>query len=215
MALATTTLTTALTGVAALAETSIVVASATSVAAGRIVQIDGERMKVAKSYVAGSTTVPVLRGQEGTFPDIHAASQNVIHGDPADFADNTPQATTPRPMVATYVVDSYSAAGAILFGAAQVTTAIIIETSTLAMTLAIPDKSMDGQILNIAGNGKSQSTITTTTAGFNNAGASYDVLTLQNAGNVWVSLMALNGFWTIQTSAGITGTVTALTAAIA
>lgn len=215
MALVTTTLSTALTGTGAQAETSIVVASATSVAVGRIIQIDGERMRVGKGYVSGSTTVPVLRGQEGTYPDIHAASVNVTHGDPADFADNTQQADQPRPMYMTFVSDSYSASGAISFGAAQVTFVNLIGTSTLAMTLALPDKTQDGQILIISGNGKSQSTVATTTAGFNNAGASYDTLTLQNAGNVMFIVVANNGIWNLPTAAGITGTVTALTAAIA
>lgn len=213
MALATTTLTSALTGVGPLAETSIVVASATSVAAGRIVQIDGERMRVTKAYVSGSLTVPVLRGQEGTFPDIHAVTSNVVHGDPADFADNTPQFTVPRPMLVSQVIDSYTASGAIAFGGANLTIAQLIGTSALTMTLALPDKTQDGQLLIIAGNGKSQSTVATTTAGFGNAGASYDTFTFQNAGNVAVMLMALNGFWSVLNSP-ITGTSTAFSTAI-
>ena len=79
MALATTTLSTALTGEGPLAETSIVVASATSLAAGRIIRmggIGGERMLVAKAYIVGSTTVPVLRGWDGSLPKTWPASAN-------------------------------------------------------------------------------------------------------------------------------------------
>ncbi len=213
MSLVTTTLSTALTGVGPLAETSIVVASATSIAVGRIIQIGGERMKVGKGYVTASTTVPVLRGQEGTYPDIHAASANVVHGDPSDFESNTPQQNVSRPMLVSYVMDQYSASDAILFGKAQLTVAILIGTSALAMTLALPDKSMDGQILIVTGNAKSASTVSTTTAGFGNAGSSYDVFTLQNAGNCALMFIAINGFWNVL-NAPITGTSTAFSSAI-
>src|SRR5438094_6161812 len=61
MALATTTLSSA----CAQGDVSIVVASATSVAAGRLIVIDQEEMQVAQSYSSG-TTVPVLRGRDGS-----------------------------------------------------------------------------------------------------------------------------------------------------
>ena len=218
MALATTTLSTALTGTGPTAETSIVVASATSIAANRLIQVGGvggERMIVTKAYVTGSTTVPVRRGQGGTYPQAWPASVNITHGDPSDFVANSAGTDTELPKYMSLASAQYSSTGAISFGTAAFTIAQLIGTSTLAMTLALPTKDQDGQLLMIVGNAKSQSTITTTTAGFNNAGASYDVLTAQNAGNVCVLVVACNGFWNIMTMAGMTGTVTALTVGIA
>ena len=213
MSLVTTTLSTALTGTGPLAETSIVVASATSLAAGRIIKIGKERMAIAKAYVVGSTTVPVLRGWAGTFPATHPASVNVVHGDPSDFAAITGQADVDTPQYLTFSQNEYSASGEILTGEAWLTFVNLIGTSTLAMTLALPDKTQDGQILIISGNAKSQSTVATTTAGFGNAGASYDTFTLQNAGNVALMLVANNGFWSVLNSP-ITGTSTAFSTAI-
>jgi len=80
MALATTTLSVAV----ALTDTSIVVASATSVAAGRLVLVDQEMMKVMQSYVSG-TTVPVQRGIDGSATVAHKITANVTHGAATDF----------------------------------------------------------------------------------------------------------------------------------
>jgi hypothetical protein len=211
MALVTTTLSAAV----ASTDASITVASATSIVAGRIIQIDGERMVVTRAYVNASTTVPVLRGQGGTQPRAHANSGNVTHGDPSDFAADPPQASAGLPMPVTMVFDSYSASGAISFGQARLTIAQLIGTSTLAMTIAAPDKSLDGYLLMVIGNAKSQSTVATaTTVGFGNAGASYDTFTFQNAGNLALFFVACNGFWNILNTP-ITGTSTALSVAIA
>lgn len=216
MALATTTLSTALTGEGPLAETSIVVASATSIAAGRIIRVGGvggETMKVAKSYTVGSTTVPVLRGWDGTYPMTWPASVNIVHGEPSDFASNAVGSLVALPKYSTVTAAQYSASGAIASGLAMTTYVQLIGTSALTMTLALPTKDQDGQILHIHGNAKSQSTVATTTAGFANAGASYDTYTFQNAGDVGFTVMAVNGFWNVLDTP-ITGTSTAFSIAI-
>jgi hypothetical protein len=93
--------------------------------------------------------------------------------------------------------------------------AVIIGTSTLTMTVAAPTKDMDGSILYIMGNGKSASTVAfDATNGIGNAGSNYDVITFQNAGDVSISVMAINGYWNLVGSP-ITGTTTALSVAIA
>jgi hypothetical protein len=217
MTLATTTLSTALTGEGPLAETSIVVASATSMAAGRIIRmggVGGERMLVAKAYTVGSTTVPVIRGWDGSVPKTWPASANVVHGEPSDFASNPVGSTTSISNFSTVTAKQYSASGAITFGDAAITYVQLIGTSTLTMTLALPTKDQDGQVLHVHGNAKSQSTVATTTAGFANAGASYDTYTFQNAGDVGFSVMAVNGFWNVLNTP-ITGTSTAFSIAIA
>ncbi|WP_339647409.1 hypothetical protein, partial [Jannaschia helgolandensis] len=76
MALATTTLTSAV----AVDDTSIVVASATSFDAGRLVLVDQEVMQVAQNYTSG-TTVDVLRGVNGSATLSHVITSNVVHGD--------------------------------------------------------------------------------------------------------------------------------------
>lgn len=210
MALVTTTLSAA----CGLTDSFITVASSTSVAAGRIIKIDDEVMKVSKGYVSGSTTVTVLRAVDGTSPDTHANSSNVNHGDAADFVANTPQQDTLYPKVQTRAFDSYSVAGALSSGAAWVTFAQIIGTSALAMTLALPTKDQDGQILHVIGNGKSASTVTLAGGGTGNAGAGYTAYTFQNAGQVTLSFIALNGFW-LSLNTPLTGTTTKISVAIA
>jgi hypothetical protein len=209
------TTTTTLSSAVTVDSNSIVVASATDVGPGDMVQIDQETLKVIQSYVSG-TTVGVLRGQNGSATAAHPSGANVTHGSPSDFAEAGQQADTTYP-AALRVRDmkSYSAAGAItLPSAGRDMLAVINGTSTLAMTLAQPTKELDGSILTIVGNGKSASTITLPTTGIGNAGSGYDVLTLQNAGQVGTMLMAVNGFWVL-VPGPLTGTTTALTAAIA
>lgn len=211
MALTTTTLSSAV----AINDNSIVVASATSLVAGSQLRIDDEWMQVAQTYVSG-TTVPVLRGQNGTAVAAHPSSANVVHGPAVDY-DNAPNgaygANTVPSQRARRVV-SYSAAGAIEHpNSGEDMVAVINGTGTLAMTVAAPSKDIDGSILYIMGNGKSQSTVTFA-SGIGNAGSSYDVITFQNAGNVGISVMAVNGFWSL-VNGPITGTTTALSTAVA
>ena len=102
MALATTTLSSAVV----VTDTSIVVASATSVAAGRLVLVDGEFMQVTQDYVSG-TTVNVVRGQNGTVTTTHAASANVTHGAAADFTVPSPGTSNLKPGLIAFTTTSY------------------------------------------------------------------------------------------------------------
>jgi hypothetical protein len=208
MALATTTLSSAVT----VTDSSIVVASATSVAAGRIVLIDGEFLQVTQDYVSG-TTVNVLRGQNGTVTAAHVASANVTHGAAADFTVAAPGTANLKPGVIPFTTTSYSAAGAVAFGAAQWTTAIINGTSALAMTLADPDSSQDGIILAIVANGKAAHTVTYT-AGLGDAGSGYDVGTFDGSGQCCMLLTAANSIW-VPLPSPFSGTLTAIDVAIA
>ena len=208
MALATTTLSSAVT----VTDSEIVVASATSVAAGRIVLVDGEFMQVLQSYVSG-TTVGVTRGQNGTTTAAHVASANVTHGAAADFTVAAPGTANLRPGTIPFTTTSYSAAGAVAFGAAQWTTAIINGASALAMTLADPDSSQDGIILAIVANGKAAHTVTYT-AGLGDAGSGYDVGTFDGSGQCCMLLTAANSTW-VPLPSPFSGTLTAIDVAIA
>jgi hypothetical protein len=211
MALATTTLAAA----CAAGDTSISVASATSVAAGRMIRVDNEVMVVAGAYVSG-TSVAVLRGQNGTVSAAHAITANVTHGLPSDFGDPVPGAddSITYPARPGRDIRSYTAAGAIALPASgRDMVAIINGTATIAMTVAAPSKDLDGSILFVMGNGKSASTVTFA-GGIGAGGASYDVATLQTGGQVGISAMACNGAWVLL-NGPITGTSTALSFAVA
>src|SRR5689334_11721285 len=156
MALNKTTLSSAITATS----TTIVVASATGAAAGAFLKVDDEVMLITKSYVSG-TTLPVLRGQDGTLTAAHPASANAILFLASD---------EPGPPVSTDVqwrmagknrqILSYSSAGAItLPSPGQDMIAVINGTSTLAMTLANPTTDMDGCLLWICSNGKGAHTV--------------------------------------------------------
>jgi hypothetical protein len=109
MALTLTTISSAVT----VADTSIVVASATSISAGNRIVIDQEVMTVAKGYASG-TTIPVLRGQDGTATAAHASSAAVMQGiGAADFAAVPPtQFTAMQPSNAVFIPYDVTATGA-------------------------------------------------------------------------------------------------------
>jgi hypothetical protein len=193
----------------------ITVTSATGIAQADIIKIDDEVLKVTKGYVVGSTIVPVLRGQSGTVPSAHPSGANLTHDTPDGFGNPAAQVVPAYPLAGrARTLTSYTDAGAIALPTPGTdAVAVINGTSTIAMTLANPTKDQDGDILVIIGNGKSASTVTYT-AGLGNAGSGYDVLTLQNAGQVACMLMACNGIWVLL-GAPFTGTTTALSIGIA
>lgn len=208
MALSETTLGAACTAGAS----KITVASATGIAAGVHVVIDGEQMKVTKAYVLASTTVPVLRGQGGTAAVAHPSGARVTHSVASDFADVAPGgATSYQPYGRPRQVLSYSAAGAITLPVAGADMlAILNGTNALAMTLAHPTKDMDGCEVIIVGNGKAAHTVTLPTGGIGNAGAGYTVLTFASGAQNGIRLIACNEFWSALGAPGFAGTATAL-----
>lgn len=210
MSLATTTASSAI----AAGDTSIVVASATSVAAGRILIVDDEWMQVTKAYVTASTTVPVLRGLWGSEQAAHPASANVTHGDAADF-DGTPVQGSGFPYQRVTRIHSYSAAGAItLPNAGEDVRAILNGTDVLAMTIADPGKDIDGAQLVVLSNGTAAHTLTFA-SGIGGESTSYDVITQNSGGPCAYVFYACNGYWLWPTHPAATGTVTNLVAGIA
>ena len=191
MALATTTLSAAVS----ITDNVIVVASATSLAAGRIIKIDGEYLKINQAYTSG-TTVGVTRGQEGSVTAAHQSGANVMTALASDLAA-APASVNESVLNAgqmSVTTTSYSAAGAIAFGLSQWTVAIINGTAALAMTIANPTKDQDGCYLHIVANGKAAHTVTYT-AGLGNGGASFDVGTFSATLAMSSLLVACNGFW--------------------
>lgn len=215
MALANTTLASA----CGASDTKIVVASATGIAIGYKIEIDGEIYQVSKGYVAGSVTVPVLRGQNGTYAYAHPSGAKVRVGAASDTAwgAQAPQTVTQFPIATpARMRTSYTAAGAITLPTpGNDMVAFINGTSVCAMTVADPATILDGSLLYIASNGAAAHTITFA-SGLSGAGSSYDVLTVNATAPVLLGpFMAVNGLWQAPVGVAMSGTVTNVTAALA
>jgi hypothetical protein len=210
MAFATTTLTSAV----AVADVTIVVASATSVSAGRLVLVDQEMMKVGQSYVSG-LTVPVLRGIDGSATAIHRVTANVTHGLASDFAVPAPQMAVTYPTSRAVVIQSITATSTLALPLAGTDVRVILNgTSVITLTIPVPTKDMDGCLLTIVGNGAAAH-ILTFTGGLSGAGASYDVVTVNATAPIAMQAMACNGLWMSFTAVPIAGTVTNITGTVA
>jgi len=186
---------TTLNGAVVVDQNTIAVASATGFAAGSIVQIDQEVLQVQKGYVSG-TTIPVLRGLDGTATQAHATAAQVKVGLASDFLGPAPQEVTGMPIgspARTRI--SYSAAGAITLPLpGNDAVAVLNGTVALAMTLANPTTDMDGCRLVIIGNGKAAHTVTYA-AGLGNVGGTADVITFAAAQAQGIEVVACGGFW--------------------
>jgi RNase P/RNase MRP subunit p29 len=211
MALVSTTLTSAVT----VTDTSIAVTSATSVAAGRFLRIDGETMLVTKAYVVASLTVPVLRGVDGTVVAAHPNTAVVVHGDATDWP--VPKAgvggSLAYPAQPTRTIYSYTAAGAITLTAGD-SVHVLNGSSALAMTLAQPTAEMDGSIMYVLANGKYAHTVTVAGVGYNAAAGGYTVITGTTNTRFALALIANNKVWCMFTAFIPSGTITAAEAAL-
>ncbi len=211
MALATTTLSAAVS----LTDTSIILASAASIASGRILRIDDEIMQVAQGYVSG-TTVNVLRGRDGSATQTHVLTANVTHGLASDFS--VPAAT----VEATYVpqrprkIVSITATTATLALPPAGTDMMVVLNGTAAITLTVPvpTQDMDGNILWLVSNGVAQH-VYTFTSGFGGVGSGYTTATPASGARGSIMVIACNGFWNAISGPGWSGTVTKATCALA
>lgn len=211
MALVRTTLSAA----CAASDTSIVVASATGFAPNYLVRIGDEMMHVTSAYVSG-TTIPVVRGQEGTAVVAHAVTTGVVCGIASDWYTLAGAQTAIQYPLAgkTRRITTYGAAGAITLptpGTDEV--AVINGTSALAMTLAAPTKDLDGTILFIIGDGKAAHTVTAA-GGFGLGSTGYTVGTFDTNAACSMMLMAMNASWTLLPSP-LSGTLTGVDVAVA
>jgi len=179
-------------------DTSITVADATGFLAGYIVRVGDEMMRVSGGYVSG-TSIPVIRGQDGTLVVAHGITTGVVCGLASDWASTEgAQTTTQYPLAGkTRRISTYGAAGAIslpLAGTDEV--AVINATSALAMTLAAPTKDLDGSILIIIGDGKAAHTVALPAGvGLGAGGSGVDVGTFSANAQQAVVLMAMNSVW--------------------
>lgn len=212
MALTRTTLSAA----CAVGDSSLTVASATGLAAGMIILVDSEEMKVTRAYVAASTTVPVIRAQSGTAQVAHPTTAGVVFGVASDFAAPGIQSAAQfalmgRPRYFT----SYSATGTMALPAPG--TDLLVElngTSVITLTIPVPTKELDGSILTIVGNGAAAHVLTFT-GGLSGAGSSYDVITVNATAPIAVQAIACNSVWVALAAIPVAGTVTNVTGTLA
>ena len=210
MALATTTLSSAV----AVDDTSVVVASATSFDAGRLVLVDQEVMQVAQNYTSG-TTVDVLRGVNGSATVTHVVTSNVTHGDATDFSTAASQEIIGYQASRATVISSITATGTLTLPKAGTDARVILNgTSVIALTIPVPTKDMDGVLLTIVGNGAAAHTLTFT-GGLSGAGTSYDVVTTNSTAPIAITAIACNGLWNSFVATPMAGTVTNITGTVA
>lgn len=212
MALAETTLGAAVT----VNDNVITLASATSVAAGRILICDGEVMQVTKAYVTAATQVPVLRGQLGTVTAAHVSSARVVHGDAADFGAagagvsvNYPPAGRSRQtnsITATTATLSLAPAGVDHY-------VTLNGTAAITLTIPVPTKDKDGDLLVIMSNGAAAH-VPTFTGGIGGAAGSYDAFTFNATGTLALMAIACNEVWVMVAAIPVAGTVANVTATI-
>jgi len=198
------------------ADTALTVASATGFTAGYLIRIGDEMMRITSAYVSG-TTIPVIRGQDGTLVSAHAVTSGVVCGTASDWSTPGAQTTAQYPLAGrNRTVMTYGAAGAITLPTAGTDMlAIINGTSALAMTVAVPTKDLDGSLLWIASDGAGAHTVTFA-GGLSGAGSSYDVVTINATAPVLLGpFMAVNSLWQCAVAVPMAGTVTNLTATVA
>ena len=212
---------TTLSGAVAQNDTTVLIASITSLVVGNYMKIDNEMMLVTAVPTAATLPVNVRRGYAGTAQIAHASSAPVIFGSgPTNLTvGDWPQAQagsfggTSQQYVRTRYITNYSAAGAITLPAVGTDGMAILDgTVALAMTLANPTLGADGDRLTVVSNGKAAHTVTVT-SGFGNNGAGGTVATFRATQSQALDLVAANGFW--MTTGVVSGAATVVGIGIA
>ncbi len=196
MALANTTLASACSAT----DKQLTVAAATSLLPGLMATCDGEVMQIAKSYTIGSVTVPVLRAQDGTQQIAHPSSAQVqFYRTGDDMA--TPGAAldifSPLAGRGRYVTSVSASAAWTPQAGCQDEFVILNGTSVIALTIVSPLQSHTGKRVTFVGNGIAAHTITYTTTGFGNVGATADLITFGTTQMQAFEMLACGGFWVI------------------
>lgn len=211
MALATTTLSATITAT----DTKIVLASATSIAVGRLLLIDQEVMQVSKEWVSG-TTIPVLRGLDGTAAVAHFLTAAVTHGLGTDFPNPRPQTATVYPVVrATIVTSVTTTSTSLVLPPAGCDMRVVINLATaISLTIPVPTKEMDGTIITFVASAIAIQHALIFTGGLNGGSTGYTTFTAAATGSTCFSVMACNALWFVMSGPAWTGTVTKLIGAV-
>ena len=178
---------TTLSGAIALSDTQIRLASGTGIAAGKILKVNGEKMKVLNADIA--TSPRVSRGLAPTAAQAHASGSRVVSGDAADF-----------PVRDAAAVYQYSAAGAVNPKPGQHQ----LKTGTAgAMTLRDPTADEEGVEFEVAALDAQAYTLTYT-AGFAGGTTSNDVATWGGAIGDSMKVKCVDGGWRHTNLQGVT-----------
>lgn len=211
MALAETTLAAA----CAQTDVSVTVASATSVAAGRLVQIDGEMMEVTKGYVTASTSVPVTRGRAGTAQVAHLNTARVVHGDAADWpAQGAGVVAGFAPAGRPRRVRSYRTAASMDLPAPGEDMLVRLDSTAFTLTVPVPTLDLDGSVVTFVGSAAGVAYILEFTGGLGGASTNYETITWNGTGNLAFQVIAMNERWCSFVAGGLSGTATAVLASI-
>lgn len=196
MALANTTLGAAFSAT----DKQLTVASATSLAAGLFGCVDGEVVQITKAYVVGTTTVPVIRAQEGTAQIAHVISAQIsFYLLASDIPNVGPQLGTAFPLAGRGRYPSSVTTSAAWTPRADNQDEVVElnGTSVIALTIANPLRSQSGKLVTFIGNGIAAHTVTYTTTGFGNVGTTADVMTFSATQMQSFQMMASGGFWVL------------------
>lgn len=211
MALAETTLSAAV----AQADSEIKVAAATSVAAGRLVQVDGEMMEVTKGYVTASTTVPVVRGRAGTAQVAHLNTARVVHGDAADWgAPGAGSVAQFAPAGRPRRTRSYRTTASMDLPAPGEDLLVRLDSTAFTLTVPVPTNDLDGCEVTFVGSAAGVAYVLEFTGGLGGASTNYETITWNGTGNLAFKVIAMNGAWCSLVAGGLSGTATAIIASV-
>ncbi len=186
MALTATTL----NGAVALNATQVRLTSATGIAVGNILQVNGERMAV--SSIDLTPVIQVRRGINGTRALAHNTLAIAVFGLPEDFTSLNQSAE----------IVNYGADGAIT-PPTKATLVIITKATAAALTLAGPNTSAIGFNVQILSATAAAHTVTYT-AGFYGDTTSSDVATYAAKVGASMTISPQKGVWGVQALANVT-----------
>lgn len=204
---------TTLAGACAVDATFLNVTSATSIAVGSVILIEGEQMVVTKAYVLATTNpVPVLRGQNGTLPVAHPLTAGVVHGSPSDSEWGGVGAQTAAQFMQAgksrkYIAITTTPTTLTLPDPGTDLLVELVGTSVITLTVPVPTKAMNGTMLWVIQNGVAAH-IVTFTGGLSGAGGSYDTVTSNATAPVATQYIACNSLWLPISGPGYAGTAT-------
>ena len=193
---------TTLSSACAANDNTILLAATTNLGPGMYLECEGEWMQTTKGFVAGTAAtvpVPVQRALEGTAAIAHPTSAVVtIYVLPSDIPNPAPGTCVQRPPERVFI-SSLSASGAFTPQAGNQPEELRLNgTTIIAVTLTSPLQSQNGKTVTVKGNGIAAHTVTYTTTGFGNVGATADVITFSGTQIQSFVFEASGGFWLLK-----------------
>lgn len=137
---------TTLTGAVGVNDLTIGVAAVTGAAIKNVIQIDNEFM--VQTADAGGLSIPVRRGDQGTYNQVHTGGAVVIMGLASDFPAAPPGTAVPIPVSPAWTTITLVASGALVVPTTKQNVYVrLMGPTTNAYTLAVPTYAQDGQEL--------------------------------------------------------------------